>query len=299
MIDRIMLFGCSYMNGDELACADPDIKPRFDAAYGDQHRDHTGSIPEASMEPWMFEAYRHIADTITDFRQRCQDRCMGGYLARTLGVPCENHSLGGYSNDAIMAEVTNQRHRMDARTLVLVGLTHINRTTRLDERSPHGRIRTNNNYSPLWPRNSDQGRYAELSLMFGDDTLTKLIQVRNHIRALSSLLSGIPHLVIDPINIYRQNAEVDGKLFSWPQIRVLESKIVGQHEAILERGVLDHLQAEMDELTFGYTMLHAMVDVRSRALPCREALGHPNRLTHEAFVDGYILPHLAKHGILS
>lgn len=295
MINKVLVFGDSYMFGSELPCADPDIRPKVDRLFSGIQRDHTGAIPEKLWNPSYFVDFAELVGEIPDYNERCHRYCMGGYLANKLSVGYENHSIGGYSNDAIMAELMLRSDQLDGNTLVLVGITYPDRTTRLDVRSEYNYIKTYNNFQIGWSREHEN--FLELYMKYGDDTLTKFMHVRNHIAAIKSMLSDIPHVLIDPTNIYRQSPEIDGRLFTWPQTNLIEAQLSVRGEQIVLPKIVSKLQSYFDDNLFQFTLNHAMVDIESNNQSCRESLGHPNKLAHEIFVDRYLHPYLQEKGI--
>lgn len=297
MISRIVIFGDSYMDGSELPCSDPDLRSRVDALFPGIARHHTGAIPVNLVKASFYVDFNDLVFSVPDYFDRCHAYSMGGYLARKLGVPHENHAFGGYSNEAIMAEIWNHLGHIDHNTLVLVGLTFPHRTTRLDAVGYGGHIRTFNNFS-IDGKGSDHDRFLELHMRYGDDTLTSILRVCNHIRAVSEMLRGIPHILIDPLNIYRQNPDIDGKVFPWPRTRLVENTINSAGETILMPYLVSQMQDFLDSRTFEFTLNHAMIDLANNGLPYNETLGHPNKMAHEIYVDKYLHPYLEREGYL-
>lgn len=297
MISRIAIFGDSYMDGSELPCSDPDLRHMFDALFTGVQRHPTGAIPENLRKPSFYDDFNRLTFSIPDYFDRCHAYSMGGYLARKLGIPFENHAFGGYSNDAIMAEIWNHRGSLDADTLVLIGLTFPTRTTRLDGVGHGGHIMTFNSHS-IEVDGGDHERFLELSMRYGDDTLTSVLRVCNHVCAIGTLLRGIPHVIIDPLNIYRQNPEIDGKVFPWPKTRLIENMVTSMGEAIMIPYLVSQFQDFLDRSTCRFTLNHAMIDLALDNIPYNEALGHPNRMAHETYVDRYLHPYLVMEGMI-
>lgn len=181
--------------------------------------------------------------------------------------------------------------------MVLVGLTYPNRTTRLDAVGYGGTIKTFNNFS-LDGKGSDHDRFLELHMRYGDDTLASVLRVCNHVCAINNLLHSIPHVVIDPLNIYRQNPDIEGKVFPWPRTKLVETMISSVGEAIMMPYLVSQLQDFLDSNTFGFTLNHAMIDLANNGLPYNETLGHPNKMAHELYVDNYLHPYLEREGYL-
>lgn len=296
MVSKVIIFGDSYMDGTELATSDDDLRHQADSLFPGVARQMDGSLPLPWTAP-MFDKFNDWTFSLPDYFPRCKAYSMGGYLARKLNLPYENHAYGGYSNEAVMAEIWNNRPRLNGDTLVLVGLTYPNRTTRCDDTGHGGRTKTfNARVIPAQHRDLEQ--FLWLSTKYGDDTLTSILRVATHINALATMLRGIPYVVIDPLNIYRQNPEIHGKVFPWPRTRLVENMIRSNGEKIIMPYLVSQLQDFFDSSTFGFTLNHAMIEIAGQGNPYMEMLGHPNKSAHELFVDRYLQPHLEKEGMI-
>ena len=298
MITHIMAFGDSFMYGHETPSSDTDVSARLNAAFPNQQLDHTGAIPNHIISAKHYATMQQVTDSIPSYDERCLQYCLSGYLASKLDIEYQNYSCGGYSNDAIMAELLQRLPYMDQHTLVLVGLTYPSRKTQLSQRTAGDRILTLNNYAQFTDV-ADQKRYLELDMHYGDDILVKLLQVSNHVRAIHDLLRDIPHVLIDPTNIYRQNSELNQLLFAWPMDTNVKRFIRDLDEPLILPAIANTIQSCFDQLLFGYTLNHAMLELHQQGSRCRELGGHPTRHSHQLFVDNYLWPHLYKEGWIS
>lgn len=298
MIKRIAAFGDSFIAGIELPFDDPDLKPLSDQAFKDvRSLDHTGSIPYADLSMKHHQARMDLEQSIPDYFQRCFDYSLSGYLASKLSVPHSNYGFMGYSNDAIMADLIKQRHALDAQTLVIVGVTFPARETQLAVPTDHGRVKcfTNHNQFAL---NSRHAAYLDAYLEFSNDMLVKFLQAKNHLSSVRELLQGIPHVIIDPQNIYRESPDITEPLFGWDYNNVVRSTIEHTGELIIHPEIVDAVQQYFNANLFAYTLNHAMIEVHRTGARSRCMLGHPNRASHELFVDQYLWPYLVQQGMI-
>lgn len=297
MIKHIVAFGDSNIAGNELPFCEPAAKAVLDNAFPDQQLDHTGSIPPLEVRFQHYEKLTQVTDRIPDYDQKCWHYSIVGYLARSIGVPYTNHAFGGYSNDAIMAELLKKRSSIDSSTLVIVGMTFPARETQLNMATDHGRIKCFSNYHQF-AKNPRHEKFLASYLEWSNDLLTKFIQVRNHISSIKEILAGIPHVIIDPWNIYRESPDIVKPLFDWDHTQVVSNSISQAGEHIAHPDIVESVQQYFNDNLFAYTFHHAMIDVHARNEPCRCLLGHPNRASHEQMVDAYLMPWLRTQGII-
>jgi len=297
MIKQIVAFGDSYIAGYELAFADPDARTLLDKAFANQKLDRTGSIPPLDLRYTHFNKFREVEQAVPDYQQRCWDYSLVGYLARQLGVPYHNWAFDGYSNDAIMAELIKKSSSLDADCLVLVGVTFPARETQLNIATEHGRIKCFSNYQQF-AENSRHEKFIASAWEWSNDLLTKFMHVRNHISSVKEILAGIPHVIIDPWNIYRESPDITQPLFDWDHTDVIRNSITQAGEYIQHQDIVQSLQQYFNHNLFAHTFQHAMIDVHNRNQPSRCLLGHPNRSSHEQFVDAYLRPWLSSQGMI-
>lgn len=294
MIRRIVAFGDSYIFGEELPYDDDVCRPMVEELVGWLPRDHTGAILEDGITQQLIARKKAMDLLIDGYDERCVSMSFPGYMASIIGTEYQNHAFGGYSNDAIMSTLLMNRAEIDADTLVIVGLTYHTRRTRLGESKSNGRIRCINNYHA---ETGDQMRYLELEDAYGDDLLVRYLHVRNTICAIRQLLEGIPHIVLDPVNTYRENPELNGRLFAWDHDRCVHRAL--ERNGRIERPSLaNEIQAYFNHHTFHYTLVHAMADVMATDGTCRHPFMHPTRRVHERFADAYVMPWLTERGML-
>lgn len=292
MVNRIMAFGDSVMYGTELPYDDDDIRPLVDSIIRGLGLDETGALHHGDITPALVDAKEEMEKGIEDYDERCKRYSMSGYLAAKLGVPSVNHSFGGYGNDAIVSEILMHRHEFNQRTFVIVGLTYHSRRTRLDETNVNGRIVSINNYAAS---NRDQIKYLELEDMYGDDLLVRYLHVRNHVSALREILKGVPYLIIDPLNTYRENHELGSGIHGWGHRDCVSAAILQQHGRITKPSLVEEIQKYFNDNTFGYTLNNAMMEVSAEGTRCRQPFLHPTKAVHERFVDAYIIPWMKEH----
>lgn len=297
MITQILAFGDSNVAGNETAFCEPDAKALLDKAFPKQKLDKTGSIPPRDVRYQHYTKLTEVTDSIPDYDQKCWHYSFVGHLANTIGVPYINCAFGGYSNDAIMAELIKHSADIDESTLVIVGVTFPARETQLNIATDHGRIKCFSNYHQ-YAENPRHQQFMETYWEWSNDLLTKFIHVRNHIASIKEILTGIPHVIIDPWNIYRESPDITEPLFDWDHNDVVSNSIKQRGEHIIHLDIVAMLQQYFNDNLFTYTFHHAMIDVHRRGELCRCLLGHPNRASHAQLVDAYIAPWLRDQGII-
>ena len=118
------------------------------------------------------------------------------------------------------------------------------------------------------------------------------------ISSIKEILAGIPHVIIYPLNIYRESPDIVKPLFDWDHTQVVSNSISQAGEHIAHPDIVESVQQYFNDNLFAYTFHHAMIDVHARNEPCRCLLGHPNRASHEQMVDAYLMPWLRTQGII-
>jgi hypothetical protein len=298
MIRRVMIFGCSYMQGMELPYHDSSLKLRLLEALHYPELDATGTYKKAITRD-LFDKIDRMDKSIPGYMDLCQAQSLGGTVAKKLGVPYSNLARAGHSNSAVLADIINCLADIDQHTLVLVGMTWPSRETRLSEQDPFGNIVCRNNYNDV-AVSSQHNLYIELRSEFGDDTLSRYLQAMNHLCTIGELLKHIPHVVIDPVNIYRSSQDISHPIMPWQDLsRPMASLLEDLHEPLVQPRVLECMQRYFDNNLFPHTLNHAMVAIRDRGQPCRELGGHPNKASHDWFVDQCLWPWLTDRGIVA
>lgn len=296
MISKILTFGDSYMYGTELPQEDPDLKEHINKIVEGLPRDPiSGAIPIDILKSVHFDKLWDLEMKTNDYETRCHNYCISGIVARHFNIPeYKNFSWAGYSNDAILVELLSHMHEITNDTLVIVGLTFPFRTTRLNESTNYNKIKSFNNHHNL-NKNRDHERYIELSMEYDDDILVKYIHTMNHISTIKSILANVPHVIIDPINIYRESKELNGKLLDdWFLEDTIKSSILRIGDDILYPGVVDHLQDFFNNNTFGYTFNHSLLYAKDNNVYGRALLGHPSRYAHEHFAAEFLIPYIKR-----
>ena len=298
MIRNVMIFGCSYMQGIELPYHDSSLKSRLLEALHYPALDATGILKQPITKD-LFDKIDRVDKSIQGYINMCQAQSMGGVVAHRLGVPYINRARAGHSNCAILADLINCVRDIDNKTLVLVGMTWPGRETRLSEKDTFGNIVCFNNYSNV-ATSSNHSKYLELRHKFGDDNTSRyLLAMTNHCM-IKNLLKDIPHAVIDPVNIYRSAQDISRPINAWEDhTRPIESLLKDLKEPVVQREVLNNMQRYFDDNLVPYTLNHAMVAVRDSGHYCREIGGHPNKASHDWFVDHCLWPWLTDQGLIA
>lgn len=294
MITKLVTFGDSYMYGTELPQDDPDLKFKLETIVQDLPRDKiSGAVPVNLLKSTHFDALWDIEMKTADYEERCHRYSISGIISKYFNFDTyKNYSWAGYSNDAIMSELILHKNDISPDTLVIVGLTFPYRSTKLNEQTGHNKIRTYNNYAPH-NRGSTHKKYIELSDLFGDDILVKYLHVKNHIAALKEILHGIPHIIIDPVNIYRENSELNYKLLDdWFLDKILEQTINGLGDQIYYVDIVKELQTYFNENIFHFTFNHSLLSAKENNVYGRALLGHPSKYSHEHFANTYLIPYI-------
>lgn len=294
MITKLLTFGDSYMYGTELPQDDADLKHRIEHIVKDLPRDKiSGAVPVELLKGSHFDALWDIEMQTADYEERCHSYCISGIISRHFKFSSyKNYAWAGYSNDAIMSELILHKNDISSDTLVIVGLTFPYRTTKLNERTGYDKIRTHNNYAPH-NKSKLHKQYIELSDMYGDDMLIKYLHVKNHIIAIKQILKDVPHIIIDPVNIYRENPELNLKLLDdWFLDDTVERAIQKMGDNIYYQSIVKDLQDFFNDNTFAYTMNHSLLHAKENNAYGRALLGHPSRYSHEHFANEYLIPYI-------
>lgn len=294
MITKLLTFGDSYMYGTELPQDDADLKSKIENIVKDLPRDKiSGAIPIDLLKSKHFDALWEIEIQTNDYEERCHSYCISGIVSNYFNLESyKNYSWAGYSNDAIMSELILHKNELSSDTLVIIGLTFPFRTTRLNELTDYHKIKSFNNYQNLDKSNAHK-KYIELSILFDNDLLVKYLQVKNHISALKQLLCNVPHIIIDPINIYRENSELNYKLLDdWFLDNTIEMSINKIGDQICYPAIVQDLQTYFNENTFAYTLNNSLLHAKENNVYGRALLGHPSRYSHEHFANTYLIPYI-------
>lgn len=298
MIDSVWIFGDSYMYGQELPFHDPALRKQLLDSLGNPVLDSAELLSEPITQK-LFDRMSQVEKSIDNYAMLCNQHSMGGYLAGRLGVPCINRARGGYSNDAIMAELINNRSKITADSLVIVGMTYPARETQLCRQDGQGYIACFNNYS-AFAKDRQHEQYLSLSTQFGNDMLTKYLHATNHVSRIRELLLGIQHVVIDPVNIYRSSPEITDPIRPWDNHGdPIGSTIGAIEEAVMHSAVLDCIRTYFDTTLFEHTLNHAMQAVRASGARYMELGGHPTKACHDWFVDHCLWPWLTDRGLVA
>lgn len=294
MIKKIIVFGDSYMYGTELPQDDSDIKPRIEKIVEGMPRDPiSGAIPIRMLNSVHFDALWDIELSTPDYEYRCHRYSIGGILTQHYGIETyKNYAWAGYSNTAIMSEIIEHLGEIGPDTLVIVGLTYPSRTTRLNEPTDYGKTKSFNNFSSL-AKNKDHRKFIELAFEYDDDMLTKYLNVINFISFIDNVLSGVPHIIIDPINIFRENNELNGKILNgWNFDNKIENTIIDHGDEIRKPELVKYAQQFFNSNLFPYTFNHSILHAKTSNYYGRSYLGHPSRKAHQHFANEYLIPHI-------
>jgi len=296
MIDKVWVFGDSYMYGHELPFHDPDLREQLLASLGHPRLDSHGLLID-HIDQKLFDHMSQVEKAIDNYCRLCHRQCMGGYLASRLNVEYNNRAKGGYSNDAIMAELLKYRQSITPNSLVLVGMTYPARETHLHQTDDYGYAQCFNNYGNF-VTNKHQRQYIMLQQEFGNDMFTKYLQAHNHVARVRELLCDIPHVIIDPVNIYRRSPEIMNPIRSWDYPSDPIGSIIGEIGESIQDTLLDSIKGYFDKHLFQCTLNHAMVAVRTTGQRYMELGGHPSKACHEWFVDHCLWPWLTDIGLV-
>lgn len=296
MIKKLVVFGDSYMYGTELPQDDPDLYPKIENIVADLPRDPvSGAIPIGLLRSSHFDALWNLEMSTPDYEYRCHNYSIGGIIKRHLGLEVyNNYAWAGYSNEATMVELIKNRGLIDNETLVIVGITFPTRTTRLNEETGYNKIRTFNNFSSL-SKNKDHEKFIELSFKYDNDIMTKCLQVINFISFVKRELNGIPHIIIDPVNIFRDNPDLNGMIVDgWILENTVKNYILKQGDNIFHPELVDYAQNFFNDNLFPFTFNHSISHAKQNGYYGRALLGHPSKKAQEHYASNYLIPYINK-----
>ena len=310
MIDRMMVFGCSYMKGTELP---QKYIPNIDdwaKIHFKRDLSADGSIPIRKRTSTDHLTYYDIERSDPHWERRCEELTCTYQTAEALGIKYyENYAVGGYSNTAIAAEVFKRLHTITDTTLVVVGITYPFRNTRLndlwDTHTDHPKPQCSSTHKFVKHLTDYDPEKALEILRNVDDVPARYLQAQGIMSMLTSTVQNL--LLIDSIAFYREVADIkDRAVFRDydPHEDIAEICIpTGTVDENVRRDSDEDRQNHIPELTesmqnyfnetfMPYTLSHSIANVYDKSEYYRCVLTHPNWRVHEDFSKKYLTPYI-------
>ena len=300
---KLFVFGDSYQFGDELPqCEIPDMIQRAEAAINRPNSIwEDGRFPFGYINGEQTNILRDLEDElIQDYRKKATTLCIGGRVAQHFNISdYRNFSKNGFSNLAIAARILQNLKDIDEDTLVIVGLTHLDRSTHFKKFiGTDNDIKCFNNFRNPG-ESAERDQFVQMLPTYGDDQLATYIQLAVQANGISHMLESTKckYIIIDPLNIFRENAELDGKLlkgwkFSNNIHRILENR--EQWEALWHTELIQELQSSFNDLFFYKTLNSSICEIAKTNKVTYCILGHPTAEVHAHFAENYLIPYLEK-----
>ena len=291
-IEKVFVFGDSFQYGSELLQAlipDFDIKLKEKTGLTIQPN---GIANNSESDP---NFHNNLAEICSDYfgseihEKKCHSLSMGGLVAEHLNVTQYfNYSRPAMSQIGILTRLLQHYNEIDDSSLVIFGLTAMNRKTRFCARNEPYDM-TFFNLITAW-KHKEKQEYLELDLEYGDDQLAGYVNQISHIECVHSILKqkNCIYLIIDPRNIYRSSTNKDC-------INPITSKLkkLGNRNELFHTDLIEIIENRVNELIFEYTLDDAINDLRKTGMEsvyC--AGGHPNMHVHRKFCENYLFPYV-------
>lgn len=309
-INKIVVFGCSYMKGSELVQKHYDdinawAKKNFNSELGPD-----GAIPLKNRTADNHVTYYHIERADPDWEHQLE-RLTVTYIARQeLGIKeYKNYAVGGYSNVAIFAEMIRRKHEIDDNTLVILNCTYPFRSTRLnvhwDTHTNHPKFKTYSVHK--FTQHLLDPRFKDAIDIFDsvDDIPTRYVQAYGLMQATKAMFKNV--IILDTVSIYRETPDLidrniyptdDGNGEICVPVNTIHKHITREsddYNTDLNPEITGFLQKEFNRILFPYTFAHSMVDVRDKNEYYRCVLTHPNWKVHELFAHNYLIPYIKEN----
>ncbi len=303
MIDKILAFGDSFMLGDELAIHE----------YSDRYQYLRDIAPDVILNSGgavdLIKTSEQSIDIIRtrfsrmgpkDYIEKCHNHVLAGQLAAHLNVPYHNYAGQGYSNSAILSELILHKDEITSNTLVLVGLTSATRTTRYDNYNNNPQIYSVVSNLKSMSVKDDPGhqQYLMLDLTYGNDFLTKVMEVRNHICTVKHILANNQYLIIDPTSLFLDR-NVRDIIRSHKNFRTTIEMIDDDDNVYPKRNdLISDLEQFFIDNIYHETLYEQAMLIRDSGKEYLAPFSHYNRDVHTAYMNNILIPELQQRGYL-
>jgi len=286
-IKQIVVFGDSYMAGDELLQHKhlDDIIPILDR--------YNGTISPGGSVQATAKNLQHIKNEVNDYFDKAYPDFMdqrrlefketyASKLGERLGIPVINYARPANSNIGIYESFLQFKSRIDNNTLVLIGTTYINRFTKL---ASNAIIHETNQYlkdrqirevlygwETILPfsRKAEKklDTFYELDMEFGNDGYFKYLQFISALYSMKYMLGDIPHYFLCNTGSHSTMfARLANELY-----------LIPPHKRY-------YLKEELDKLIFPYSLQQCKDVLMDQNRPYSALFGHLNADVHTHYSD--------------
>ena len=286
MVDKVFIFGDSFMYGEEshqhtidqnifLQKASEAIGRKFEL-----NKDGIPTQPFSSIENTKYISF--INQLYKDINVHPNDNSIGVLLAKELNVPYVMKALSGNSNNTIFKTFIDCLPDMTKDSLVVFGISQPNRKSYYEgewvERHPAKHV------TSCWSDVTDQSgwdKFEKLDLIFGDDATAQVLQTYSIVKTVQSLCP-CKILFIDPFHQFCDNKY-------HPDIpKNFVKKWSDDWEKYNHKSLLNFLEKEFKSLfTYGISEVFEEVTNDGHHIQCVN--GHYSLYTYKKYVERVLL----------
>lgn len=296
MYDKVIAFGDSFVSGDELSQElIPNLQQEVINFFGVDMEIHGDvKLPEKKFSYADYNRWRStVLEKYDPGAETAKKLSYAGQIADHYNAEFYNFAYPGFSMSSIYATVIKNLSLITPDSLVIVGLTFPDRITRF--RPYYIECEPGRRFS----KNKDHAKYIELDVEYGNDIITRLMWVQTIIESIKSIVKCKRIIFIDPVNIYRENPEIE-KFQYFTVDRIVENHI--NMETIDDSIIEDIISTHLDIITylkeyfnrelFPYTFAHSIERLLKTNQKVKCILGHPSYIVHRDFVENCLIPEL-------
>jgi hypothetical protein len=287
MIDKIFVFGDSFMYGEESHQHEFEQQQFLKDASSAVGRTIVLDINGVPTKPFsskeMAKYITFINDAIPESKHP-NYWSIGCILGRQFNVPVEVHAFSGNSNNIIYKTFLDCLSSMTEHSLIIFGISQPNRKSYYEEWIDNRPV---NQITSCWSDVNEKpgwSKYEELDTMFGDDATAHVLHTYSIVTSAKAVCPG-QILFIDPFHQFCDNKYHPDIPWNYIKSQSMDSKKY-KHQSLLK-----YLEKQFKDI-FCYGISEVFDEVTNDGNHIQCINGHYSKYTYEKYIDRVLMKYL-------